>query len=197
MERETRARQGVEVREADDGHPVIDGYASVAGNWYDVAGGVDRGGFREQFAAGAWDKTLDEQADAMFMLVDHDGLPIAGTRNGSLILEDTGHGLRAEAHPDPSSPYNGEVTSRVRSGLYDSMSMAFAATKQQWNAGYTERSIVEARLYEVSVVKWPANPATVVQMRSMVAGLRADAAPSGMSLDVARAMSLSLSRAAR
>lgn len=202
MERELRALRGVEVRAADDGGAVIDGYASVTDVWYDVAGGPERGGFREQIAGGAFDKTLDEQLDAMFLLVDHDGLPVAGTRNGSLVLEADGHGLRAEAHPDTASAYNNEIVTRVRSGLLDSMSFAFAAMQQEWNGDYTERRITELRLFEVSVVKWPANPATVVQMRKAVAELRAAAqpvepAPPGMSLATAKALAFNLSRAAR
>lgn len=198
MEREFRAHRGLEVRAADSGDPTIDGYASVSGVWYDVAGGPDRGGWREMIEPGAFAKTIDEQRDAMFLLVDHDGLPIAGTRNGSMVLEEDGHGLRVEAKPDMASPYNNEVVSRVRSGLLDSMSFAFMAERQEWNADYTERRIIETRVFEASVVKWPANPATVVQMRKAVAEMRflrhASAAtpPVGMSLDLARAIATSL-----
>lgn len=192
-QREFRAHRGLEVRSADDS-PTIDGYASVSGVWYDVAGGPDRGGWREMIEPGAFAKTIDEQRDAMFLLVDHDGLPIAGTRNGSMTLEEDGHGLRVEAKPDMSSPYNNEVVSRVRSGLLDSMSFAFMAERQEWNSDYTERRIAETRVFEASVVKWPANPATVVQMRKAVAELRAASspAPAGMSLELARAIATSL-----
>ena len=201
MDREIRALKGVEVRAADDGSdPVIDGYASVTDVWYDVAGGPERGGWREQIAAGAFDKTLDEQLDAMFMLLDHDGMPIAGTRNGSLVLEADGHGLRAEATPDMASQFNNEVVTRLRSGLLDAMSFAFAAEKNEWNSDFTERRISEVRLFEVSVVKWPANPATVVQMRQAVAELRSTVKPrhsAGMPLATAKALAFNLSRAAR
>lgn len=193
MERETRALRGVEIRATDEGGPVIDGYASVWDVWYDVAGGPDRGGWRERITRGAATKTISEQLDAMFLLADHDGLPIAGTRNGSLLLEDDSRGLRIEAMPDMASPYNGEIVTRLRSGLLDSMSFAFSAEKQEWNGDYTERSITELRLFEVSVVKWPANAATIAQMRSAVAEMRAARTPArGMSLDVARAISISL-----
>lgn len=200
MERETRAVRGLEMRAAEDGASsvvTLDGYASVTGHWYDVAGGVDKGGWREQIMPGAFAKTLDEQLDAMFLLFDHDGLPLAGTRNGSMDLAEDGEGLRVEARIDTGvSSYAADVAGSVRSGLIDSMSFAFMATRQEWNDDYTERRIGELRMFEASVVKWPANPATVAQMRSAVAELRA-VGPRGTALvpPVARGMSLARAQA--
>lgn len=197
MDRETRAVRGLEMRAADDvdtGAVTLDGYASVTGNWYDVAGGPDKGGWREQIMPGAFTKTLDEQLDAMFLLFDHDGMPLAGTRNGSMTLEEDDEGLRVEAELDTrASSFAAEVAHRVSVGLLDSMSFAFMATRQEWNDDYTERRIGELRMFEASVVKWPANPATVAQMRSAVAELRKQAAPVSRGMSLARAQALALS----
>jgi len=197
MDRETRAHRGLEMRAADDvdtGVVTLDGYASVTGNWYDVAGGPEKGGWREHIMPGAFAKTLDEQLDAMFLLFDHDGLPLAGTRNGSMDLEEDDEGLRVEARIDTSaSSYAADVAGTVRAGLTDSMSFAFMATRQEWNEDYSERRIGELRMFEVSVVKWPANPATVAQLRSAVAELRKQAAPVARGMSLARAQALALS----
>ena len=54
----------------------------------------------------------------------------------------------------------------------DEMSFGFRTTRQEWNADYTERVIREYALdipgSDVSIVTFPANPATVAQMRSAV-----------------------------
>lgn len=198
MDRETRAVRGLELRaaDADSGVVTLDGYASVADVWYDVAGGPEAYGWREKIQRGAFAKTLAEQLDAMFLLFDHDGLPLAGTRNGSMDLEEDDHGLRVEARIDTrTAGYRADFAATVREGLVDSMSFAFAATRQEWNADYTERTITEVRLYEVSAVKWPANPATVAQLRSHVAALREQRTPSdrGVGMSLARAQALALS----
>lgn len=199
MERETRAVRGLELRAADAadaGIVTLDGYASVAGVWYDVAGGPDAYGWREQIQRGAFTKTLTEQLDAMFLLFDHDGLPLAGTRNGSLELDEDEHGLRVAARIDTrTAGYRADFAATVAEGLVDSMSFAFMATRQEWNGDYTERTITELRLYEVSAVKWPANPATVAQLRSHVAALREQRPPSdgGVGMSLARAQALALS----
>lgn len=162
---ERRYAKGLEVRAAEGDEVIIDGYASVTSVWYDVAGGPPTG-WRERIQRGAFAKTLSEQRDAMFLLVDHEGLPVAATRNGTLILEEDDHGLRFEARIQPTrSAYRAEIAAAIQDGLLDSASFAFRAEQQMWNEDYTERTITEARLYEASVVKWPANPATVVQAR--------------------------------
>jgi hypothetical protein len=51
-------------------------------------------------------------------------------------------------------------------GDLDQMSFAFKATRQAWSSDYSERTISEFKGFDVSVVTYPANPATVVKMRS-------------------------------
>lgn len=153
----------LELREGADGSVTLDGYATVYDVWYDVAGGPAKGGWREQIAAGAAAKSIAERDD-VFLLFDHDGLPIART-GIDLVLTSDKIGLRSEATPDMSSSWNSEIVSRIRSGLIDSMSFAFRAVRQEWNDDYTERIITEVQLFDVSAVKWPANPVTAIQAR--------------------------------
>lgn len=177
---EHRAVPRIELRSDDEGNPVLDGYATVYEHAYDVAGGAPFG-WSEIIARGAADKSVAEQDD-VFLFFDHEGLPMARTRSGSLVLESDVMGLRSEAHIDRSSPYSMEIVSRVARGELDAMSFAFTATRQEWNDDYTERRILELRLFDVSVVSFPANPATVVQARH-----DKPAADPGRSLALARA----------
>lgn len=179
---EHRATRQVELREAEDGGPVIHGYATVYGEAYDVWGGPPFG-FRETIEPGAADKSVREQDD-VYLFFDHEGLPLAATKAGTLTLASDRVGLFNEARPDRSSPYSMEIVSRLQRGELDAMSFAFEVTKQSWNEDYTERLITETRLFDVSVVSFPANPATVVGLRS---GVPATREKRGMSLSMARA----------
>lgn len=155
----------VEVRTLADGSPVIRGYAAVYDYAYDVAGGPSEFGWRETIVGGAIDKSVREQDD-VYLFFDHDGLPIATTKDGTLSVQSDKIGYYGEARPDPRSQYNMEIVHRLESGALDSMSWAFQAIRQEWNKDYTERFITEAKAFDQSVVSFPANPATVVQVRN-------------------------------
>lgn len=161
---EHRVTPRVELRSASDGAPVIVGYAAIYDHAYDVASGPPYG-WTETIVRGAADKSIAEQDD-VYLFFDHEGLPIASTKDQSLILESDKIGIFNESHPDVRSPWNMEIVHRLDTGVLDAMSWAFRAIRQEWNEDYTERRILEAKMYDVSVVSFPANPATVVQLRS-------------------------------
>jgi hypothetical protein len=48
----------------------------------------------------------------------------------------------------------------------DQMSFAFRVLRDEWNSDYSERKIYELRIFDVSMVTFPANPATVAKVRS-------------------------------
>lgn len=156
----------VEIRQTDDGDPIVDGYATVYDSWYDVFGGPPLG-WREMFAQGATRKSVVERDDVR-LLVNHEGVPLARTRSGTLELESDDVGLRAATPTgvDMRSPAVQEMVSALERGDLDEMSLAFRTTKQEWNGDYTERIIREVQLFDVSVVTYPANPYTVAQLRS-------------------------------
>lgn len=167
----------VETRD-EAGQQVIRGYASVWGYEYDMYGGPENYGWTESVEAGAATKSLNEN-DNVRLLFDHEGLPLATTRAGTLRVEDDKFGLYTEADPDSRSSYSQEIVSRLDRGELDSMSFAFSVVRQEWDATYTRRWIREVRLFDVSVVNYPANPATVV-------GLARNQRPAGPSLDEVR-----------
>lgn len=161
---EHRATPRLEVRSLADGTPVIVGYAAIYEHAYDVAGGAPYG-WEETIARGAPDKSIDERDD-VYLFFDHEGLPLAATKAGTLDLESDKIGLYNEARPDVRSQHSMEVVHRLERKELDAMSWAFQAIRQEWNADYTERRILEAKIFDVSIVSFPANPATVVQLRS-------------------------------
>ena len=44
-------------------------------------------------------------------------------------------------------------------------SIGFRVHRQEWNEDYTERTIIEAELFDVSVVTFPASPTTAASLR--------------------------------
>lgn len=165
--REIRALdvRDLEMRDNADGSITLDGYASITDAPYEVSDFL--GDYTETIARGAFGKTLQERADVR-LLVNHAGVPLARTKSGTLTLTEDAHGLRSVATLDASNPTVQEVRSAMSRGDLDQMSFAFRATRQDWNADYSARTINELRLYDVSIVTYPANPATTVGLRSML-----------------------------
>jgi HK97 family phage prohead protease len=184
----------VELRVGADGKIEFNGYATVYDQSYDVGGGAERGGWSETIASGAATRTLNAKPDVR-LLVNHDGLPLARTRSGTLQLSEDKRGLLVHAPSlDPMNPLVQQVRSAMDRGDVDEMSFAFRATRQEWNDDYTERTIREFDLSiagsDVSIVTYPANPATVAQLRSAakIDEQRATAVRPGMSLAYAKAL---------
>ena len=73
--------------------------------------------------------------------------------------------VRAEL--DPSTPTVAEVASAMKRGDLNEMSFAFAAMRDDFNQNGDERTVSEARLYDVSVVTYPANPWAGAKLRGL------------------------------
>jgi len=186
-DREVRRVERLELRQSEDGLPVLEGYATVYDYRYDIGGGPDMGGFTEVIARGAATKSAQE-ADVR-LLANHTGLPLARSKSGTLELSSDDIGLKVRATLDPSNPAAQEVRSAMERGDVDQMSFAFRVVRDQWNADYSERTISEVKLFDVSVVTYPANPATVVKLRAddQPAEDAADEAPKASGRSVAQA----------
>jgi HK97 family phage prohead protease len=163
-EREVRKLAKLEVRATPDGGAVLEGYATVYNYAYDLGGGPAAGGFTEIIASGAAAKSAGE-ADVR-LLVNHDGIPLARTRSGTMTLQSDDIGLRVTAQLDPSNPMAASLRSAMERGDMDQMSFAFKVLRDSWDAQYDVRTIHEVKLYDVSVVTYPASPATVAKLRS-------------------------------
>lgn len=158
---EARLWHDAELRVADSGDAVrVVGYASTFLQPYPIFGGAERGGFDEIIERGAFAKSLRERDDVR-LLVNHDGVPLARTRSGTMRLEQDDYGLLVDAALDPGSPLVAGLRSAMERGDLDQMSFAFEVTRQSWNGDRSERRISEVKLFDVSIVTYPANPATM------------------------------------
>ena len=83
------------------------------------------GFYTETIKRGAFDATLATSPDVM-LLVNHEGLPISRTANGSLRLFDAGRGLEFDATASAADPDAARVAAKVEAGLMDQCSFAFA-----------------------------------------------------------------------
>lgn len=155
----------IEVREVNDGVFHVQGYAATWDTVYDVAGGAPYG-WAETIARGAVSKSLAERDDVRFLL-NHEGLPLARTKSGTMTLASDDIGLLVDVPQlDLTNPRSAELRSALERGDVDEMSWAFMVTRQEWNDDYTERRILEARMHDVSAVSFPANPATIIGLRT-------------------------------
>ncbi|MFC9966328.1 HK97 family phage prohead protease [Nocardia ignorata] len=164
------------------------GYASVFDAPYEVYGGPPMG-WSETIDRGAFDVTLSEKPD-LHLLINHEGMPLARTKSGTLRLSTDKKGLLVDADLDRSDPDVQRLEAKMARGDMDEMSFAFRVKRQEWNDDETDRRITEVSLHkgDVSVVNFGANPATSAQLRGIVEGLR------GLSADDAMAEARSIGR---
>lgn len=158
IERRTYTVRNVETREAD-GKMKLSGYAAV---FNDASVPLP---FTERIAPGAFRKTLNETPDVR-LLINHEGLPLARTKNGTLLLTEDEVGLRFDAElPDTTEAK--DLYTLIERGDVDQMSFAFRVIRQKWNSDRTERTLTEVSLADgdVSVVTYPAYPTTSVEAR--------------------------------
>ncbi len=183
---EARSFATGELRVDEDGNPTIDGYATVYEYPYDVAGGAPYG-WVETIAEGACAKSVAERDDVR-LLINHDGITLGRTRSRTLALESDNVGLRFASTLDGRSPLVQSLSSAMERDDMDECSFAFQVLRQEWNADFTERRILEVKLFDVSVVTYPANPATVAHLRADDPAPEIAPAQAGMSVALARAL---------
>ena len=121
--------------------------------------------FTEYVKRGAFQKTIKDGADVR-LLIDHEGVPLARTRSGTLMLEEDERGLKVMADLDPLNPDAARVISAMRRGDMTQMSFAFRTIKDSWSADRSVRELREVQLFDVSVVTFPAYEATVAELRN-------------------------------
>lgn len=162
MQRETRGGIAAEIRSDEQGVRVS-GYAAVFGEEADI-GGM----FREVIAPGAFRAAIARGDDVVF-LVNHDGLPLARSRSGTLQLAEDERGLKIETVLDAEDPDVRAVVPKMKRGDLDKMSFAFRATKQEWDetTNPPKRTIMEVELFDVSIVTTPAYGGTEIGLRSL------------------------------
>jgi HK97 family phage prohead protease len=159
--REVRGGIPAEFRADSDGVKVS-GYAAVFDQAADIGGY-----FKEIIARGAFKEAIGR--DDVVFLVNHDGLPLARTRSGTLTLKEDDKGLRIDTVLDADDPDVKSITGKMKRGDLDKMSFAFRATKQEWDetTDPPTRTITEVELFDVSIVTTPAYDGTSIALRSL------------------------------
>ncbi len=159
IERRTFTVQDVEARQAEDGTMRLRGYAAV---FNDASVPLP---FKETIAPGAFRKTLSETPDVR-LLINHEGLPLARTKNGTLTLIEDNRGLLIDAEIADTTEGR-DLYKLVERGDVDQMSFAFRVIRQKWNEDRSVRTLTEVSLADgdVSVVTYPAYPTTTVEAR--------------------------------
>lgn len=155
-----------EIRETADGMSFT-GYAAVFNSDSEPLP------FIERIAPGAFKRSLQSRNEVK-LLWNHDaGEPLASVRGGTLKLTEDEIGLRVEATL-ANTTRGRDVAELIRSKTIDSMSFGFSVIKDSWQGEV--RTLEAVRLFETSVVSWPAYTATsgTISVRSAAPGIDAD-----------------------
>lgn len=124
-------------------------------------------GFRERILPGAFDDVLGDDVRA---LINHEGVPLARTKSGTLSLSVDKIGLRYEfALPDTDAAH--ELSEALTRGDIDQSSFRFQTVRENWDFVEDEKDgLVReirkfTRLRDISVVTFPAYPDTAAEVR--------------------------------
>jgi uncharacterized protein len=143
----------------------VSGYAAVFGVLSE-----DLGGFREQIAPGAFKKTIRE-SDVRLLWNHSDGEVLGRSRPGkssTLTLAEDASGLLFEC-PLPDTHRGRDVPELVRRGDVDQCSFGFLTIRDVWEYlenGDVIRTLLEVRLFDVSLVTFPAYAETSADVRA-------------------------------
>lgn len=165
LEGEPRRAQlvNVEVREKSGGGFQFAGTAAVFDQLSE-----DLGGFREMIKRGAFKPVLED--DVRFLYNHNPDYVLARSTSGTLSLEEKPSGLVAEADAAPVS-YANDLKVLLGRGDVSQMSFAFRVAEDSWfedEDGNLIRTIHKfERLFDVSVVTYPAYPQTNAGLRAL------------------------------
>lgn len=153
-----------------DGEGRIEGYAAV----FNVLS-LDLGGFREKIRPGSFQKTLSE-ADVRGLFNHNPDHVLGRNRAGTLELAEDSTGLHFRATP-PAATWVNDLRLSIERKDIDQGSFSFDTIRDEWTGGPEgrQRELIEVRLYDVSVVTYPAYPQTSVAVRSLIPVLMAQA----------------------
>ena len=150
----------IEMRVDQEGR--IEGYAAIFDKWSE-----DLGWFRERIKQGAFKNTIKkEDIRALF---NHDPNYVLGRNKAeTLELAEDKKGLQFRVSP-PEAQWAKDLYASVDRGDIDQASFGFEAVRDEWdhNKEPAERDLIEVKLFDVSIVTYPAYPQTNVSARSL------------------------------
>ncbi|CAB4141806.1 Prohead protease [uncultured Caudovirales phage] len=148
-----------EVRAEGDGM-TFTGYASVFNSPSE-----DLGGFVEYVAPGAFKRSLQSRNEVKLLWNHDSGEPLASLRGGTMQLVEDSVGLRVTAKL-PNTTRGRDIAELLRTKVIDSMSFGFNVIKDSWSRDGQTRTLESVRLFETSIVSFPAYAATTATVRS-------------------------------
>jgi HK97 family phage prohead protease len=157
MLRKTLSISDAQVKFAADGSAGFTGYASVFG-------GVDSYG--DTIVRGAYDYSLRTHGKPK-MFVNHDsmGLPVGKW----LVAKEDDHGLYVEGEFTPGMARAEEARASLKHGTVDGLSIGYLLKKGDYDEMEDGKRVIRrvSRLFEVSVVTFPADEAARVDLASV------------------------------
>ena len=162
------AASGLELRSSADSDTItITGEPIVYNTDYQVRDLF--GEFTERMTTGVAANVLADGVDCRF-LFNHDGLPLARTVSGTLVLEDTPTALRFSARLDARQQLANDLAVAVERGDISQMSCGFIVAEDNWDERMEDRTILRlADLLDVSAVTYPASPTTSIDVARRMA----------------------------
>jgi HK97 family phage prohead protease len=155
--------QDIEVRAKDGEGWEFNGVAAVFDQLSE-----DLGGFREIIKRGAFKPVLED--DVRFLINHNEDLVLARSTSGTLAIEEKPRGLTVESDVAPVS-YGDDIRVLLERGDVDQMSFAFRVAEDSWfedEEGNLLRTIHKfERLFDVSIVTYPAYPQTEAGLRAI------------------------------
>lgn len=149
-------------QDGEDKHPVIEGYFSVFDSNYDIGPQMS-----ESVAPGAFKDTLSGDIRA---LIDHESRLVLGrTGAHTLELREDNHGLWGRIDINPNDVDAMNLVARLERGDVNQCSFGFDILDEETefrDDGSVHWTIKSVKLYEVSVVTFPAYTETAVALRS-------------------------------
>jgi HK97 family phage prohead protease len=148
-----------EIRAEEDGM-TFSGYASVFNSPSE-----DLGGFIEYVAPGAFKRSLQSRNEVKLLWNHDSGEPLASLRGGTMQLVEDEVGLRVTAKL-PNTTRGRDIAELLRTKVIDSMSFGFNVIRDSWSRDGQTRTLESVRLFEASIVAFPAYSSTSATVRS-------------------------------
>lgn len=148
----------------DDKSPVIKGHAAV----FEERTSIPFWGFDEMVARNAFTETIKQ--DDVRALFNHDANFVLGRNiSKTLRLSEDNKGLAIEIDP-PDTQVARDLIHLLKRGDISQMSFAFQIEKESWEKGEEGKSdlriLEKVKLYDVSIVTYPAYEGTDAGLRS-------------------------------
>ena len=158
---QTRSLNGLQTREAENDQMIIGGNFVVFNSWTELWDG-----YYEQVSPKAFESI--DLTDIRALINHNDGLVLGRTKSNTLTLRVDDKGLYGEIKVNPNDQDAVNLYERVKRGDVDQCSFGFQITEEEWedtDEGYRS-TITGVKLFEVSVVTFPAYEDTSVFARS-------------------------------